>query len=581
MVSSRQGTSCPPMPDCCRRKTSSSTRRRSPGESLPREKHAEPEGQGAADLGSAVNAVFRGTSVVSGLGTALVVWTGLSTEFGRVGRRPRGAPARDRVRARHPPLRLPHPPGRDVPRALRLSRQCAASARSARVLPLLGGARGGAHARAAAHDRLGDAGERRGADGAAEGHRQAARRHRELRQHGHPAERQDGHAHGRADLGGPARQPARGERRDRDPARRPQQRLPDRAPEPDGRGHPPPRASGRRPVHAVDEIPFDFQRRCLSVVVVEDGRRRLLITKGAPESVLPRCASAEARRRWRRRSTRRRGRRSTTSSTGSAPRGTARLPWRTARSRRSPATRWPTSASSSSSASRPSSIPVRGCGGDARRAAGRRDRGQDRHGRQRARHAEDLLPGRARRRRGAPGRRHRAHVRPRAGRRRRADRRLRPRLADPEESHRAGAARAGPRGRRDRGRHQRRARAPLGGRRHLGGERRGRRQGRRRHHPAREAAGGAPRRGGGRPAELRQYHEVRADGHQLEFRQYAEHGGGLAVPAIFAHAADADSLEQLPVRRLAGGHSVGPGRPHLHAEAEALERRPSSGATCS
>ncbi len=42
----------------------------------------------------------------------------------------------------------------------------------------------------------------------------------------------------------------------------------------------------------VDEIPFDFQRRRVSVVV-EDGTRRLLITKGAPESVMPVCASRE------------------------------------------------------------------------------------------------------------------------------------------------------------------------------------------------------------------------------------------------------------------------------------------------
>jgi Mg2+-importing ATPase len=39
----------------------------------------------------------------------------------------------------------------------------------------------------------------------------------------------------------------------------------------------------------VDEIPFDFSRRRLSVVV-EDGGERLLVTKGAPESVLPICA---------------------------------------------------------------------------------------------------------------------------------------------------------------------------------------------------------------------------------------------------------------------------------------------------
>jgi Mg2+-importing ATPase len=42
----------------------------------------------------------------------------------------------------------------------------------------------------------------------------------------------------------------------------------------------------------VDEIPFDFQRRRVSVIV-QDGARRLLITKGAPESVLPACATVE------------------------------------------------------------------------------------------------------------------------------------------------------------------------------------------------------------------------------------------------------------------------------------------------
>ncbi len=39
----------------------------------------------------------------------------------------------------------------------------------------------------------------------------------------------------------------------------------------------------------VDEIPFDFVRRMLSVVVEHDGER-LLLTKGAPESLLPKCS---------------------------------------------------------------------------------------------------------------------------------------------------------------------------------------------------------------------------------------------------------------------------------------------------
>jgi Mg2+-importing ATPase len=45
----------------------------------------------------------------------------------------------------------------------------------------------------------------------------------------------------------------------------------------------------------IDEIPFDFERRRLSVVVepVGDARRHLLITKGAPESILPLATDLE------------------------------------------------------------------------------------------------------------------------------------------------------------------------------------------------------------------------------------------------------------------------------------------------
>jgi Mg2+-importing ATPase len=49
-------------------------------------------------------------------------------------------------------------------------------------------------------------------------------------------------------------------------------------------------------VHAyqkLDEIPFDFERRRISIVVGNDGRR-LLVTKGAPERVLPLCVAYEA-----------------------------------------------------------------------------------------------------------------------------------------------------------------------------------------------------------------------------------------------------------------------------------------------
>jgi Mg2+-importing ATPase len=41
----------------------------------------------------------------------------------------------------------------------------------------------------------------------------------------------------------------------------------------------------------VDEIPFDFERRCLSVVV-DTKQQRLLIAKGAPDRILPLCIAA-------------------------------------------------------------------------------------------------------------------------------------------------------------------------------------------------------------------------------------------------------------------------------------------------
>ena len=48
-------------------------------------------------------------------------------------------------------------------------------------------------------------------------------------------------------------------------------------------------------IHAyqkMDEIPFDFERRRVSIVVEHEGKR-LLITKGAPESLLPVCSRYE------------------------------------------------------------------------------------------------------------------------------------------------------------------------------------------------------------------------------------------------------------------------------------------------
>jgi Mg2+-importing ATPase len=54
--------------------------------------------------------------------------------------------------------------------------------------------------------------------------------------------------------------------------------------------HPRPAIDGYK---KLDEVPFDFERRCISVVVETPKGGRLLITKGAPESVVPRCTAYE------------------------------------------------------------------------------------------------------------------------------------------------------------------------------------------------------------------------------------------------------------------------------------------------
>lgn len=57
------------------------------GESLPREKHADAPVAPGTSLGEAPTAVLQGTSVVSGLGEAVIVRTGARTEFGQVAAR--------------------------------------------------------------------------------------------------------------------------------------------------------------------------------------------------------------------------------------------------------------------------------------------------------------------------------------------------------------------------------------------------------------------------------------------------------------------------------------------------------------
>ncbi|MGZ3496334.1 MAG: magnesium-translocating P-type ATPase [Vulcanimicrobiaceae bacterium] len=54
-------------------------------------------------------------------------------------------------------------------------------------------------------------------------------------------------------------------------------------------------ACGTRPpnVERIAEAPFDYDRKLMSVLVKDEGGDRLLISKGAPESVLARCTSVD------------------------------------------------------------------------------------------------------------------------------------------------------------------------------------------------------------------------------------------------------------------------------------------------
>lgn len=53
------------------------------------------------------------------------------------------------------------------------------------------------------------------------------------------------------------------------------------------------RAQGEDQYHKVDEIPFDFERRRMSVVVEDDEQKHLLITKGAVDEILSVCTKVE------------------------------------------------------------------------------------------------------------------------------------------------------------------------------------------------------------------------------------------------------------------------------------------------
>ncbi len=106
-------------------------------------------------------------------------------------------------------------------------------------------------------------------------------------------------------------------------------------------------------------------------------------------------------------------------------------------------------------------------------------------------------------------------------------------------------------------RHQRRPLAEDRGCGHFRGYRRGCGQGSGRYRPAGEKPGGAGRRHDRGPSRVRQHHQVHPHGRQLEFRQHVQRGGRGLLPAVSAHGAHPDSGQQPAVRFFAGGHSHG------------------------
>ena len=113
----------------------------------------------------------------------------------------------------------------------------------------------------------------------------------------------------------------------------------------------------------------------------------------------------------------------------------------------------------------------------------------------------------------------------------------------------------GPRRRLHGRRDQRRGRDARGRRRHLRGHGRRRGQGIGRHHPPREEPPRARGRHHRGAAPLQQHPQVHPDGRELQLRQHVLRGRQRLPPALPPHGSRADTPQQPPLRRLADGHS--------------------------
>ncbi len=265
------------------------------GESMPVEKFAQQKDAKTRNPLDLENILFMGTNVVSGAATAVILTTGNSTYFRRVG------PARHRHGSRDHLV----PAGRQQ------------SQLAADSLHVRDGAAGVVHQRFhqgrldrsaavravdcrgpdpgnAADDRHLDVGQGRGVSVAQKGHRQAPGRDPELRRHGRAVYGQNRHADPGQDFpGAPCGRV--GEESDdvlemaylNSYYQTGLKNLLDVAVLEHVEVHRELKVATA--FQKVDEIPFDFNRRRMSVVVAEQGQPHLLICKGAVEEILSVC----------------------------------------------------------------------------------------------------------------------------------------------------------------------------------------------------------------------------------------------------------------------------------------------------
>ena len=266
------------------------------GESLPVEKFDTRETRAEVSPLELANICFLGTSVESGAATAVVLATGAQTYFGSMAGSIVGEQVADQLRQRHAAVHLADDPLHDGDGAAGLPHQWLHQAQLARSLLFLHRRRRRADAGDAADDRLRLPVEGRARDVEEEGHREATQRDPELRRDGRALHGQDRHAddgsgHPRTAL----RRDAEGERRGLRDAyliahfQTGLKNVLDRAVLSHRDAHEEIIAGFRK----VDEIPFDFVRRMMSVVVEKPDGDHQLLTKGAPEAIFPRCTFFE------------------------------------------------------------------------------------------------------------------------------------------------------------------------------------------------------------------------------------------------------------------------------------------------